>query len=148
MRPLKALHSITLSCVVRNSASLSAASKDNKHTPYLLPPFYYIPGRRLKNNLLRTVTTLSVVECSLECLRESCCQSVNFGKDFNNMMEHDCELNEAKASTSPGDITRNDSYIHYEIMDTGNGVGAETCGKGKIFEVLFLKLVHRGTSGT
>ena len=78
------------------------------------------------------MSTLSVIECSMECVQEGgCCQSVNYGKDLNNMMEHDCELNIAKASSNPNDITRNDSYIYYERMDIENGFEAESCSKGK-----------------
>jgi hypothetical protein len=92
-----------------------------------------VAGRRLENNLLRTVSVFSIVECGLECLRERCCLSVNYGEDLNNMDEHDCELNEGKVSTNPEDFTRNSSYAYYEIMDTGNGFRAKPCSEGKIF---------------
>jgi hypothetical protein len=92
-----------------------------------------VAGRRLENNLLRTVSVFSIVECGLECLRESCCLSVNYGEDLNNMDEHDCELNEGKVSTNPEDFTRNSSYAYYEIMNTGNGFRAKPCSEGKIF---------------
>lgn len=36
-------------------------------------------------------------------------------------MEHDCELNEDKASTNPENNSNNDSYVYYEMLDTCRG---------------------------
>lgn len=56
---------------------------------------------------------------------------MNYGKELNAIMEHDCELNSEKASVDPDHVTRNDSFTYYEMM--GAGKKAETC-KGKIFQ--------------
>ena len=90
----------------------------------------YLLGRRLENNVLTIVSTLSIVECSLKCLKEKCCQSINYGKDLNNISEHDCELNAAKASSKLEDITKNDAYVYYEMMHSGNGFKTEPCNQG------------------
>ncbi|XP_028402406.1 uncharacterized protein LOC114525346 [Dendronephthya gigantea] len=89
-----------------------------------------LKGHRLVNSLLDTISSLSIVECSLQCLQETDCQSVNYRKELNTMKEHDCELNSEKASVNPGHVTRDDSFTYYEI--TGTGKSAKTCTKASL----------------
>ena len=83
--------------------------------------FSYCIGRRLENSQLKKVSTLSDIECGLQCLQETRCQSVNFGINLNSNMEHDCELNEDKASTNFEDVSKNNSYVYYEMLGDCRG---------------------------
>ena len=74
------------------------------------------PGFRLANHLIRKVTALSVIECSLQCLRESCCVSTNYKEAVLTNMEENCELNHAAATDQQGDLVKDEGFLHFERL--------------------------------
>ncbi|RMX58815.1 hypothetical protein pdam_00012876 [Pocillopora damicornis] len=78
----------------------------------------------LLNHQIKRLWTSSEISCAMVCMRHQNCQSFNFKcsekysdqlKDVDTKQGHNCQLNSAKHSTSPGDFVSKKGYCYFYL---------------------------------
>lgn len=78
----------------------------------------------LLNHQIKRLWTPSEISCAMVCMRHQNCQSFNFKcsekysdqlKDVDTKQGHNCQLNSAKHSTSPGDFVSKKGYCYFYL---------------------------------
>lgn len=78
----------------------------------------------LLNHQIKRLWTSSEISCAMVCMRHQNCQSFNFKcsekysdqlKDVDTKQSHNCQLNSAKHSTSPGDFVSKKGYCYFYL---------------------------------
>ena len=70
-----------------------------------------IYGKRLNDNLLKTATVKSEMDCQMECVIHQLCLSYNFGP-FRQGNGYSCELNSADRFSKRDDFTTSTGFVY------------------------------------